>query len=720
MIWSSWIGSPEDKEREKTLMANVFPQQFGPYTLHQLVGRGGMAEIYRATMPGIGSFEKVLAIKKILPHLVENEEYITMLTDEARLVVGLNHANIAQVYDLGRIDDSYYIAMEYIHGVDIATIIKDAQKKNRPIPYEHIAYMMSGLCMGLHVAHHATGKDGQPLNIIHRDISPHNVLISFAGDVKVIDFGVAKASSKEGQTQVGVIKGKLLYMAPEQAMAKDIDGRADLFAAGLVMYKMLTWELPFQGENEFQIYNNILTKEIVPPKVLNPGIPEELNQICMTLLQRDVDRRYQDGYAAKRELERALHHIAPGYTPSRLSRFIEDNFLEMVQERLRRQNTPAAQQAAARANSRIKEPVRTGAAPQSPQGAMGQGGMQQGHQPTPTTRPAPPMPSNTSGQRSAVNFGPTPVPSDPSPMTPNGFQPPGHQTPAPGFNPAAMQGAMRTQNANNLATGSFPSPEMSGILPTPRQEEKKKVPAILIAVILLGLLFLGMGIYVVVSSDAATAPEEPSTITPPENREPPEAQQVVPEEKEDEPAKDEVVPEPEVEPMTFVLTTEPEGAVIFRNGMRQGLAPLNLEVSETDIPVTLKATLEGYEPQEIKLTGESERELLITLVKSEEDEAPKAEDKPKDTKKVSPRTSTTKSTTKSTTQKPESEDKGTAEPVIKGRDSAKDAIDLFGGSKPKKTTESKKKKNTTGKDSTTSSKPKDDGSKKLDAVLDDW
>ncbi len=307
-------------------MAEESPQKFGNYTLHQLIARGGMAEIYRATMPGIGGFEKTVAIKKILPHLAENEEFITMLKDEANILVSINHSNIAQVYDLGKIEDTYYISMEFVHGIDLSGVVKGLKRNGETVPIPHAVYIASCMCAGLHAAHTNTDKQGNPLNIVHRDVSPHNVIISYAGDVKLIDFGVAKAAVKESHTQMGVIKGKLLYMAPEQAMAKDLDGRADLFAVGLCLYKMLTHDLPFRGENEFQIYNNILSKEIVPPRQLNPDVPEEVNQIVMTLLQRDPDKRYQDGYAAKQDLERALHNVAPGYTVNRLSRFIEENF----------------------------------------------------------------------------------------------------------------------------------------------------------------------------------------------------------------------------------------------------------------------------------------------------------------------------------------------------------------------------------------------------------
>ena len=316
------------------MAAPKLPQQFGPYTLRELIARGGMAEIYRATMPGVGGFEKTVAIKKILPHLAENDEFITMLIDEARIIVNISHANIAQVYDLGEIDDDYYIAMEYIHGIDLSTIAKELKEAGRTVPVEHALFIASGIAAGLHVAHNKCDDTGRPLHIVHRDVSPHNILLSYAGDVKIIDFGVAKARGKEAHTQMGVIKGKLLYMAPEQAMAKDLDGRADLFAMGLILYRMLTNHLPFEGDNEFQIYNHILSREIAPPRAFNPDIPEEVNQIVMMLLQRDPSKRYQDGYSAKVDLDRALQSVAPGYSISRLSRWVETDFSHLIERRM--------------------------------------------------------------------------------------------------------------------------------------------------------------------------------------------------------------------------------------------------------------------------------------------------------------------------------------------------------------------------------------------------
>lgn len=310
-------------------MSEELPRDFGNYELLDLIARGGMAEIYRAKMrTGIDGFEKPVAIKKILPNLAENEDFITMLIDEARISVSLNHANIAQVYDLGRVEDSYYIAMEYVPGIDLAGVIKKLGRDGYLLPLDHACFITKELCAGLYFAHRKTDDNGNLLGIVHRDISPHNVLVSFTGDVKIIDFGVAKASVKLGQTRMGVIKGKLLYMAPEQARAQAIDARADIFSVGLCLYRMLTGHLPFEADNEFQIYNNVLTKPIEPPNKLNPEIPAELNAIVMKALARDLDARYADGWLMHQDLEQVLQGVSPGYTAKRLSDFMNEYFAD--------------------------------------------------------------------------------------------------------------------------------------------------------------------------------------------------------------------------------------------------------------------------------------------------------------------------------------------------------------------------------------------------------
>jgi serine/threonine protein kinase len=311
-------------------MGKKLPMEFGPdYVLLDLIARGGMAEIFKAKMrTGIDGFEKLVAIKKILPNLAENEEFITMLIDEARISVSLNHANIAQVYDLGRVGDSYYIAMEFVSGLDLSHIIKKLGSEGYLLPLDHAIFITKELCAGLYFAHRKTDDNGNLLGIVHRDISPHNLLISFSGDVKIIDFGIAKASVKLSQTRMGVIKGKLLYMAPEQAMARPLDARADIFSVGLCLYRMLTGHLPFEADNEFQIYNNVLTAPIKPPRELNPEIPVELDAIVMKALSRELDDRYADGWVMHQDLEEVLQNVSPGYTSKRLMRFMEEYFAD--------------------------------------------------------------------------------------------------------------------------------------------------------------------------------------------------------------------------------------------------------------------------------------------------------------------------------------------------------------------------------------------------------
>jgi serine/threonine protein kinase len=311
-------------------MGEDLPREFGPYTLHELINRGGMAEIYRATMPGIGDFEKTVAIKKILPHKAEDDEFVSMLIDEARIIESLDHSNIAQVYDLGELEDRYYIAMEYVHGVDLDDVVAELSAHDAHMPLPHVVHVLSRVCAGLHYAHSKTDDDGTPLEIVHRDVSLHNVLVSLSGEVKLIDFGVAQADERRAKTQTGVVKGKLLYMSPEQARADELDGRADLFSAGLCAYKMLTGFLPFEGDNEFQVYDNVLSKEITPPAEIRPEIPNELDRIVMKLLRRDRGARYQEGYAVKEDLEPLLHELAPGYTANRLSRFVEERLSHLL------------------------------------------------------------------------------------------------------------------------------------------------------------------------------------------------------------------------------------------------------------------------------------------------------------------------------------------------------------------------------------------------------
>src|SRR5687768_16231380 len=217
------------------------PVVYGKYQLLDLLARGGMAEVYRAKSHGVEGFEKVLVIKRILPELGENPQFVEMFINEAKIAVTLSHANIVQVFDLGRADESYFIAMEYVAGYDLATVLARGHRLGRPIPQELAVYVVSELAKGLDYAHRRRDAQLRPLNIVHRDVSPQNVLISFESEVKLTDFGIAKAAlavSSEENTEAGVLKGKYAYMSPEQARGEEVDSRTDMFALGVVLHEL--------------------------------------------------------------------------------------------------------------------------------------------------------------------------------------------------------------------------------------------------------------------------------------------------------------------------------------------------------------------------------------------------------------------------------------------------------------------------------------------------
>ena len=221
-------------------------EKFGQYILLDKVGSGGMAELFKAKKVGIEGFERVLAIKRILPHLSSDEEFIDMFIAEAKLVALLSHKNITQVYDFGKIGQNYFIAMEYIRGKDLRGLLKRCNEKNIKFPITLAVFIAKEVASGLSYAHRQKDSMEKSLNIIHRDVSPQNILISYDGDVKVVDFGIAKAGS-QSRTTTGVLKGKLSYMSPEQAWGKTIDHRSDIFAIGIVLYEMLTGERLLRG-----------------------------------------------------------------------------------------------------------------------------------------------------------------------------------------------------------------------------------------------------------------------------------------------------------------------------------------------------------------------------------------------------------------------------------------------------------------------------------------
>ena len=270
-------------------------EKFGKYILLDKVATGGMAELFRAKLIGAGGFEKLIAIKKILHHLNDEDKLVTSFIDEAKLAAFLHHPNIVQIYDFGCMDDIYYIAMEYLAGKDLRYTIKKAVEKNSTISLDIILYIILRLCDGIDYAHTLKDFSGNPLNIIHRDIGPQNLIITYDGQVKIIDFGIAKAATQTTNTQAGTIKGKVAYMSPEQASGSVVDYRSDIFSIGIVLYELLTGTKMYKGDT-FEALAKARDARFESVAALKPEIHEALLQIIDKALAKNPDARYQSAH----------------------------------------------------------------------------------------------------------------------------------------------------------------------------------------------------------------------------------------------------------------------------------------------------------------------------------------------------------------------------------------------------------------------------------------
>ncbi|MDO8643418.1 MAG: serine/threonine-protein kinase [bacterium] len=313
-------------------MASFEPKPFGRYVLLEKLAVGGMAEIYKAKTFGVDGFEKLLAIKRILPHCAADKEFIHMLVDEAKLTVLLSHANIVQVYDLGKVGDDYFISMEFINGTNLREMMTRLAKDGKPIPEEIAVYIVSEVCKGLDYAHRKTDNGGHPLNLVHRDISPQNMLISYEGEIKIVDFGIAKAAHNVSQTMAGILKGKIAYMSPEQALGKPIDNRTDVFSTGVVLYELLTGEKLFQGDTQFEVLRKIRTTRIDPSSIPDI-IPEGLKRILAKALAYQPKDRYKTAGDFQIELTRYLYSSYVDFSPRQLSTLLHSLFEKELAEK---------------------------------------------------------------------------------------------------------------------------------------------------------------------------------------------------------------------------------------------------------------------------------------------------------------------------------------------------------------------------------------------------
>ena len=276
------------------------------YRVVERLASGGMAEVFLAESAGIEGFKKQVAIKRVLPTLSEKKRFIAMFLDEARLSANLSHSNVAQVFDIGRGDSAYFIVMEYVDGADLRAVIDYSKTADKTIPVEAACFIAAKICEGLTYAHELRGTDGEPLQIVHRDITPANVLITQHGEVKIVDFGLAKATSQLEKSEAGMIKGKFSYLSPEAAQGREIDHRTDIFAVGIILWEMLSGDRLFVGESDFATVKLVQEAKIPSLRERNPTVTPELEAIILRALARDPAARYSTARDLGRDLTRFL------------------------------------------------------------------------------------------------------------------------------------------------------------------------------------------------------------------------------------------------------------------------------------------------------------------------------------------------------------------------------------------------------------------------------
>jgi serine/threonine protein kinase len=308
------------------------------YILTERIAQGGMAEIHLGKSVGIDGFARVCAFKRILPHYAQDNEFVEMFRNEANVAKQLQNKNIVQVFEFVSDGTSYMLVMDFVDGQDLRGVLSAAEQQRKRIPIELACYMAMETLSGLAYAHAAVDVTGKSMGIIHRDVSPQNILVSYEGDVKITDFGIAKAENQISTTRVGVLKGKFRYMSPEQASGYNIDARSDIFAVGIILYEMLTMARLFKGE-DLAVLESVRACQIRPPSLVNnSGVPPELDAIVMKLLAKDPLQRYQSGREAVRDLSRFLYQFRPDFFIGELADFMQSLFaekLEAARERLR-------------------------------------------------------------------------------------------------------------------------------------------------------------------------------------------------------------------------------------------------------------------------------------------------------------------------------------------------------------------------------------------------
>jgi serine/threonine protein kinase len=309
------------------------PQQ--RYKVLEKVAAGGMAEVYRAESAGLEGFKKIVAIKRVLPHLSEKKQFIGMFLDEARVSAHLSHSNCVQVFDIGVGDNTYFIVMEYVDGSDLKGVIEHRRKINQPFPIEEACLICVRICEGLAYAHELTDGRGESLHIVHRDMSPPNVLITRFGEVKIVDFGLAKANSQLERSEPGIIKGKFSYLSPEAAKGGTVDARTDIFAVGIILWELLAGRRLFMGESDLETVRMVQSARVPSIREINKNVPPELEQVLMKALTEDPDKRYLRARDFGSALNQLLFKIGRSVSSFDIAELVEPIRREREQKRLR-------------------------------------------------------------------------------------------------------------------------------------------------------------------------------------------------------------------------------------------------------------------------------------------------------------------------------------------------------------------------------------------------
>lgn len=300
----------------------------GQYYLLEKIAQGGMAEIFKGLAYDLHGIQRTVVIKKILPHAAANPEFIEMLVAEAKIAVMLSHGNIAQIFDLGIAGEDYFIVMEYVDGRTVSQVQRESLAQGRYMPIPIACHIAADAAAGLGYMHQRCDEQGQPLRIVHRDVSPQNIMLNSSGTVKIIDFGIAKARTKLETTEVGILKGKFAYMSPEHARGQIIDHRSDVFSLGVMLHELLTGRRLFKAKDHRDTLKNVRRADVPRPSTMREGIPEALDLVVLRALHRDVDERYQSADAMRRDLLKVLHHEFPDFRVAHVADYVSELFLQ--------------------------------------------------------------------------------------------------------------------------------------------------------------------------------------------------------------------------------------------------------------------------------------------------------------------------------------------------------------------------------------------------------